>query len=294
MIYYHDLKEPTIDLTDAIKNHSGDETFAYKQVEGKNINMALYFPKDYNPNNKYPVFVFVHGGGWAGRQIFADQTDWSGDHLGFLARYYANKGFVSVGIDYRMMQEDGQKDGYELIDLYEDCDDAVKYLVANKEKWGLDFDRSVVLGESAGGYLAGALANLSYRGKTVFKKAILVNAILDMFDSHWTCRLKFDSNRAELKGKSKPEIAQFMSVVHNISGDTPKTLLLHGIEDSVVRPYHSHYYHDEMDLHGNKADLHYIYKTNHAFLLAEYMLEKDDSLSAANVAIEIINEWLNV
>lgn len=294
MIYYEHLKPAEIDLTESIKNHSGDKTFAYKQVEGKDINMSMYFPKDYNPKNKYPVFVLVHGGGWASHKIFEDQTEWSGDYLGFLARYYSNKGFVSVSIDYRLMQEDGQKSGYELIDLYEDCDEAVKYLVNNSERFGLDFENSVLLGESAGGYLAGALANLTYKGATVFKKAILVNAILDMYDSHWNKRLKENSEHVMLKGKSRLEITNFMSVIHNISNSSPKTLLLHGADDTVVRTYHSHYYNDEMEFYKKEVELHYIEKTSHAFLLAEYMLDKDIPLDATSLAIEIINKWLNV
>ncbi len=286
------MTKKEIDLTDCIRNHSGDETVAYKTVEGKPLYVSLYYPDGYNPKEKYPVFVFVHGGGWAGRRIFADQEDWAGDHLGFLARYYARQGYVSVSIDYRLMQDNGQKDGSMLMDLYEDCVDALVYLKENERKYGLDFERSVLLGESAGGYMAAALITLPYLAHPMPQKAILVNAITDLLDSRWYQRVPEESHRPVLQGKSKVEIAHGLSPVYQISDGTPKTLLLHGTEDSVVYPGHSRSFYDEMCLHGREAELHLISDTDHAFLLAEYQLEKGKSLSAAAMAIEMIDCWL--
>ncbi len=294
MVVFHKLSNETMDFSECIKNHSGDETLCYKKVDNEELLLSLYYPKDYKKGMKYPVFVFVHGGGWASHSIFPDQTGWAGDHLGYLARYYANKGYVSVSIDYRLMDRDVTKKGYELIDLYEDCNDAVKFLIKNSEKYGLDFDRSVVLGESAGGFLAGALATFIYRSKPVFKKAILVNAILDLLDSRWNVRVTNHSGNPVLKDKSIIEVAEFLSPAHNVSDLTPDTLLLHGVEDNVVFPRNSYAFHDEMYLHGKAAELHFIENTNHAFLLAEYMREKGDSLSAATIAVRVIDNWLRI
>ncbi len=292
MVYYHHLTEKEIDITNCIKNHSGDETVAYKTVDGKPICLSLYYPPGYDTKEKYPVFVFVHGGGWAGRRIFSDQEHWAGDHLGFLARYYAGKGYVSVSIDYRLMQENGQKDGSGLMDLYEDCVDALVYLKEHESCYGLDFERSVLLGESAGGYLAAALITLPYLAHPMFQRAILVNPITDLLDSQWYQRVPKESDHPVLRGRSKVEIAHGLSPVYHISDGTPETLLLHGIRDSVVRPRHARSFYDEMCLHKREAQLHWISDTDHAFLLAEYQMEKGNSLSAAAMAIEIMDCWL--
>lgn len=292
MVYYHHLTEREIAVLDCMKVHSGDETVAYKMVDKKPVYLSLYYPKDYSAELKYPVFVFVHGGGFAGHKVFPEQSYWAGDHLGFLARYYANKGFVSVSIDYRLMQENGQKEGYQLIDLYEDCMDAIAYLKENETRYGLDFEHSVLLGESAGGCLAAALGTLCYRENPVFQKMILVNAITDLFDSRWNQRVPGVSTHPLLQGKSKQEITYLLSPVHQISENTPETLLLHGLDDTVVHLRHSQSFYDEMCLHQKEAKLHLISDTDHAFLLAEYMKEKGKSLSAAAIAIEIIDQWL--
>lgn len=294
MVFYHNIADNYLNLDNAISNHSGDEIVTYKSFDGKKLNLAFYYPENYDKNNKYPVFVFVHGGGWAGRAVFADQNDWAGDHLGFLARYYANKGYVSVSIDYRLMQNEGQQAGYELIDLYDDCCDAVKFLIQNADNYGLDFENSVLLGESAGGYLAGALATMFCKEKPVFKKAILVNAILNMLDSHWRQRIAKNSEHPALKGKSAEYAAEFMSPVLNITENTPEILLVHGTSDYVVRPYHSYYFHDEMYLHKKTAEQHMINGGEHAFLLAEYLLGKNEPIAVTKTAIEIIDKWLNV
>lgn len=292
MVYFHKLKNSNFDLSNCIGTHSADKVVTYKEVENKPVNLGIYYPENYKKGEKYPVFVFVHGGGWASHKVFADQTCWSGDYLGFLARYYANRGFVSVSIDYRLMQFEGQQDGFSLIDLYEDCLDAVKYLTANAECLGLDFSRSVILGESAGGYLAGALATLCYKEKPVFKKNILVNAILDLFDSRWAQRTVKNSNHPCLLGKTADEIAKFLSPVHQIGDNTNPTILIHGTADEVVHPRHSQAFYDEMRLHGKLSEIHWIDNTDHAFLLAEYMIEKGKSLSACEIAIDIINDFL--
>ena len=292
MVFYHSLVEKELDLADCIQSHSGDETVAYKTVDGQPVCLSLYYPKAYCRKKRYPVFLLVHGGGWASHTVFPDQGSWAGDHLGFLARYYAGKGYVSVSIDYRLMQENGQKDGFGLIELYEDCVDAILYLKENEGRYGLDLERSVLLGESAGGYLAAALATLPYRAHPAFSRVILVNAITDLLDSKWNGRVPAESSHPLLKGRSRVETGYLLSPVYHIFDKTPKTLLLHGTEDSVVMPRHAQSFYDEMRLHGREAELHWIGGTEHAFFLAEYQLGKQAPLFAAAMGIEMINAWL--
>ncbi len=292
MVQLHELHECKIDLTDCIRAHSADEMVIYKQVNGEPISLGLYYPEQYAPMNNYPVFVMIHGGGWASHKIFPDQSHWAGDHLGFLARYYANKGFVAASIDYRLLRENGQMEDYGLIELYEDCFDAVDYLQKNADRYGLDFSRSVLLGESAGGHLAAALATFTYKSEPVFQKNILVNAITDLFDSRWHKAVPRNSKHPAVQEMSVAEVARFLSPALQISDAVNSVLLLHGAEDITVHPRHSQAFYDEMRLHGKACELHWIKDTQHAFLLAEYMQEKQESLLAAKLAIHIINSYI--
>ena len=139
MIYFHKLEAIDMDLTAAILGHSADETVVYKEVNGSPICLGYYFPKDFDRTKKYPAFILIHGGGWESHKIFADQPHWQGDYLGFLARYYADKGMVCVSVDYRLARECGQAAGYEIIDCYED----VPKESAHPRLKGLNFEERI-------------------------------------------------------------------------------------------------------------------------------------------------------
>ncbi len=290
--YYHSLNGVEYDFSKYIARHSGDKIVTYKTVAGQSVNLSFYYPSKYSTEEKYPVFVFIHGGGWSTHRIFDDQKEWSGDYLGFLARYYAEKGYIAVSIDYRLLQENGQTDGFGLIDLYEDCVEAVCYLKKHENEYGLDFSQSVLLGESAGGYLAGALATFHYRTCPRFSKVILVNAITNLLDSRWGLRVPKNSKHPLLAGKTKTESAVMLSPVYQICDRTPQVLLLHGTEDIAVHPGHSQIFRDEMLLKEKIVELHWIENTEHAFLLAEYKMECGVSLEATSIAVDIIDGWL--
>lgn len=151
MRFFHKLKNNDIDLTNAIAGHSADQSIIYKKVNGEPVYLGYYFPPKYDRTRKYPTFIFIHGGGWASHKIFDDQPHWQGDYLGYLARYYADRGFLCVSMDYRLIKENGQTAGYELIDSYEDCCDAMDYIQRHAEEYGAHVSvRGICRGTSHG------------------------------------------------------------------------------------------------------------------------------------------------
>lgn len=270
-----------IDLREAIARHSGDHTAVYKTVGGEALHLSWYFPPHYAPERrKYPVFFFVHGGGWTGRKIFADQTQWAGDYLGFLARYYANMGFVSVSIDYRLIREQGQTDGYALIDLYEDCMDALAFAAAHAREYGLECERAVVLGESAGGYLAAAIAAFPYR-KNPFRLrlSVLVNPITSLSDV-WARSIPAQSSHPLLRGRTQQEKLEALSPIYQIGKSTCEALVIHGLSDTVVLGHHAQDYQAAMRRAGGKAQILWLTDTTHAFLLEEYSKQHQAAYAA--------------
>lgn len=126
------------------------ETVAYKANGKDSLRMDIYTPSTDRLGSPRPVFIYSFGGAWA----FGKRTDakWLG-HL-------AERGFVVVGIDYRL----GMKDCLEKVDttnfgrLYsraidmgvEDLYDATSYIVQNASRWNAAPDKIVVGGSSAG------------------------------------------------------------------------------------------------------------------------------------------------
>lgn len=292
MIRHFPLYAKEMDFSHEIARHSGDRSIVYKEINGQKLLLSLFEPPEYGATEKYPLLALVHGGGWQGRKIFPDQLDWAGDYLGFLARRYAEKGWLCACIDYRLMRENGQAAEYELIDLYADCTDAVIWLKRHAAELRLDLSRTAVLGESAGGYLAAALVTLPMGDPEFFKSAVLVNAITDLSDPRWGQRIAARSAHPLLREKSEAEKIALMSPTVHITAQTCPTLLLHGERDGVVFPFHSLKFYDLLNACGVKTELDFIADTSHAFLLAEYMQERRAPICAASVAAAQIDAWL--
>lgn len=285
MIKYHTLADSNIDLANAIARHSSDKIIIYKKVGDEEIRLGYYFPKPFNSDIKHPVFLLIHGGGWTSHKIFASQSGWQGDYLGYLARYYADRGFVCVSIDYRLSRENGQIPGYEIIDCYEDCCDAVDYVMDHAAEYGIDLEHMYLLGESAGGHLAGAVAAFHYDRRYMFNKVILVNAITH-FSDHWKSRVPINSSHPNLISLTMEERARFIAPLYQIDEFTSEVILIHGSKDLTVNPRHSIAFYERMRWCSRPCELHLIMNATHGFLLAEYY---KNGLEACKIAISIIN-----
>ena len=245
MIFHETPKHTGFDLSQSIQGHTADAVLTYKTVSGQPLLLACFYPPDYQPERSYPAIAMIHGGGWSGRKIFDDQSGWSGDHLGFLARLLAMRGLLALSIDYRLLPD------ASLADMIEDCRDAVSYIKQRFAPETLD-----LLGESAGGYLAAAVD--AFSEKPQFRRVILANPITDLTLDRWG---KFAPD-----GASKAALSPALHVgVHCCP-----TLLIHGEADTTVSPEHSLRYHEAMQKTDFPCDLLLLKNTTHAFLLAEY------------------------
>ena len=245
MIYRKNPIHTTVSLEAAIAKHSADEVSTYKTVSGQHLLLACFYPPDYRQEQRYPAIVMIHGGGWSSRKIFDNQSSWSGDYLGFLARLFAMRGFLAFSVDYRLLPD------ASLTDMIEDWCDAVAYIKQRFTPGTLD-----LLGESAGGYLAAAVDVFSARSQ--FRRVILANPITDLTLDHW--------GRFAPKGLEAAAFSPALCVGRQCS----PTLLIHGEADTTVSPEHSTHYYAAMQDAGTPCDVLFLKDTTHAFLLAEY------------------------
>ncbi len=288
MEYYHLINNIYIDFAEAISQHSADESVVYKMVDKQPLYLGLYFPPDFNPSCNNPIFVFIHGGSWENKKTFDDQSHWQGDYLGYLARYYADKGFVCASIDYRLVKDKGQTDGFGLIDSYEDCCDAMDYILHHADEYGIDTQNLFLLGESAGGYLAGAVATFCFERCYSLKTVFLVNPITDLTDPIWYQYVPEKSTHIRLAQFNMKEKAESLSPLYQLSAETCPVVLIHGDSDTCVHINHSKAFYNRMSSLSIECDLHILNGTNHAFLLAEYTKE----LNACQTGISIINQYI--
>jgi acetyl esterase len=104
---------------------------------GRRILCRVYRPRT---DKKLPTFVYIHGGGWVWLSI--DTSD-------RVARELAAAGEVSVvSVDYTLSPE------ARFPRALEECAAVARHVAAHGADWGLDQDRILIGGDSAGGNLA--------------------------------------------------------------------------------------------------------------------------------------------
>ena len=114
------------------------------------LTMDLYLPNSAEGNTRYPVIIFIHGGGWArGDSRFSRPIE---NFPGLLSQI-SKRGYVVASIDYRLTGEaiwpaQGQ-----------DLKAAIKFLRMKADRYGIDPQRIATWGVSAGGHLSGIAAS---------------------------------------------------------------------------------------------------------------------------------------
>lgn len=190
-----------------------------------------------------PALVFIHGGGWRG-----------GDKRrgGFLRPTisYADKGYVCVTVNYRMLDE------APITACVEDVKNAVRWLRAHAEEYNIDPERIGASGNSAGAHLAvmlgvcppsaGLEGDGPYQEYSSMVQAVVASATPTDFLSAMSDRQRNRSNaqaarpprKNELRLESE-EVRAKTSPVTYASADAPPILLVHAISDRTVGVYHS-------------------------------------------------------
>lgn len=172
-----------------------------------------------------PVLMFAHGGSWR-----------SGDpeSYGFMARAFVPEGFLVVTLGYRLVKE-GAPDGVYPA-MLEDTARAIEWAYQEIEQYGGDPDRIVLMGHSAGAYNVVMTAKerhwLGSRGLDPDR----LRGVIGMAGPYDFYPFDSESTIAAFGPASDPEATQVFNHVRN---DAAPLLLIHGEQDTLVRPRNS-------------------------------------------------------
>ena len=138
------------------------ESYTYSTKDGEDLDLDIYTP-EYDSVITRPTIIFVHGGGFSGGQR---------DHEKIKEFSYklAGYGYVVASISYRLTRKD-EPTGFgcncpandKLNTFYaavEDIQDATFFLIQNREQFGIDPQKIILAGSSAG---AEAILNTAYQ-----------------------------------------------------------------------------------------------------------------------------------
>lgn len=235
--YYEAHKEPPVQPVERI----------YKEIDTTTLKLTFYYPRSYKPGDSYPAMIFFFGGGWNGGSI---------DQFRPHAAYFAARGLVCVLADYRVKTRHGTTP----FEAVRDAKSAVRYLRQHHRELGIDPDRIIGAGGSAGGHLAAAAGNvegLEEPGEdhSISSKPnalVLFNPVYDNGP---------DGYGYERIGERYPEI----SPMHNIRKGAPPTITFLGTDDQLIPVETAREYCRRMEAAGSRCDLFLYDGQQHGF-----------------------------
>ena len=193
------------------------KSFTYKKTKQSDLKIVVHYPPGWKEADKRPAIVFFFGGGWTSGSIKQFEPH---------AVYLASRGMVAARADYRVKS----RQGVTPKECVEDAKSAVRWLRQNAAQLGVDPDRIVAAGGSAGGHLAACTALVSGleaqdEDTAVSSKPnalVLFNPALRLDDPHL---LKYIGNDVAL--------AKTISPTLYLKKDSPPTILFFGTADQL-------------------------------------------------------------
>jgi len=229
-----------------------DETVIYKTVANEIVGQAelklhVFLPVGHQKTDQRPAIVFFFGGGWNGGspgQFYPH------------CHYLASRGMVAISAEYRVKSRHGTSPQV----CVQDGKSAIRWVRAHAEELGIDPEKLVAGGGSAGGHVAAAtatVAKFNEEGEDVSiscrpQALVLFNPVYD--------------NSAEGYGYDRVQAYwKDFSPMHNIDENTPPTIVFLGSQDKLIPTTTAEKYKKLMEAKGGRCDLHIYEGEGHGF-----------------------------
>lgn len=129
--------------------------YVYKTSADKERKMEIFFPEGHDPEkSKVPGMILFHGGGWSGGNLSQFRA---------ACAYFASRGLVCATAEYQMLGKGSPKlpagESKKRV-CVTDAKSAIRWFKQNAADLGIDPDRIITGGGSAGGHIS-ALATMN-------------------------------------------------------------------------------------------------------------------------------------
>jgi acetyl esterase/lipase len=240
------------------KDLKPSRVLVYKKIAELELQLHVFEPLGFKAGDKRTCYLIIHGGGWTGG---------ASPRMYPFAAHYAKLGLVGISMSYRLHST---KTGVSVFDCVKDARSAMRYIRAHAAEIGIDPQKIIVSGGSAGGHLAVATALFDQVNEEGDDLAVSAspNALVLLFPV-------IDTSK-EGYGQAKiGERWQELSPAHNVRAGLPPTLIFHATGDTVTPFAGAKTFHEAMLKAGNRSELDINEGGAHGYLMRDMALFDD-------------------
>jgi len=218
----------------------------YKKTPQGELKMYIHLPPEWKADDRRPAIVFFFGGGWQSGKVEQFEPQ---------ATYFASRGLVTARADYRVKSRHNVTPDA----CVEDAKSAVRWTRRHAAELGVDPNRIVSAGGSAGGHLAACTAlapglDAKDEDASISSKPnalLLYNPVVDLTG--------LGQHAAGLDAKT----VETISPVRYVSKDTPPAIVFFGTADRLLP--HGRAMLAKAKEHGNRVELYTAEGQPHGF-----------------------------
>ena len=189
----------------------------YKQAGGRDLHLNIFEPEGHQPTDRRACFLTIHGGGWTGLEPRRQYP---------FAAHFARLGMVGISVEYRLAKP---ASGTTVFDCVRDGRSAMRYVRAHAAELGIDPQRIVANGGSAGGHIAAGTAlfdGVDEAGEDTSVSST-PNALVLYFPVIDTSPDGYGSAKIGARWRE-------ISPLHRVRPGVPPTIIFHGTGDTVT------------------------------------------------------------
>ena len=193
------------------KRDKPDEILIFRSIDNVDLEAHVFYPENHDKNDKRSVYVFFHGGGWS-----LGTPEWGYKD----AVEMSERGMVVISFEYRLIDVHGT----DLTMGAEDTRHAIAWVRDNAELLGVNPEKIVAAGFSAGGHLAALTAMITddkLKSSSQPNALIVHSASYNLTKNPWFEEVTY--------GKPKS-----VSPFHQAKPNMIPTILFHGDQDHLA------------------------------------------------------------
>ena len=229
----------------------------YKSVDNIDLKLWTFSPDNHQKTDRRPAAIFFFGGGWkSGTPAQFEQH----------CRYLASRGMIAITADYRVRSRH-----QTLADrCVADAKSAIRWMRMHSDELGIDPNRILAGGGSAGGHLAACAATITELDEP--DEDLSVSSVPNALALFNPALLLAPFGKVSLDAEKLKDIAtrtgvepHRISPIHNVRSGQPPMIAFHGTADTTVPFETIRLFETETRKAGNTFNLHGYGGQSHGF-----------------------------